>query len=76
MSKVFTRDTPSYVSGHLKQVWKESIRNVMRNRADTRDQEVRNGPTDRQTDSLNPIYHTPHTTQQQLRFWMEYLRDP
>ena len=34
-SKVITCDTPSHVSNHLYQIWKESIQNYRRYRADT-----------------------------------------
>ena len=34
-SKVITCDTPSHASGHLYQIWKESIQNCRRYRVDT-----------------------------------------
>ena len=57
-SKVIAHDTPSHASDHLCLIWKESIQNCRRYRADTAC--GTDGRTDRRTDRVKPIY--PPTT--------------
>ena len=57
-SKVVVHDTPSHASDHLCLIWKESIQNCRRYRADTAC--GTDGRTDRRTDGVKPIY--PPTT--------------
>ena len=77
-SKVITCDTPSHASNHLYQIWKESIQNYRRNRADTIFKVKAKWPWKYRSRSRSKVitYNTPSNANDDLcQIWKEYKQN-
>ena len=75
-SKVITCDTPSHASNHLYQIWKESIQNYRRYRADTIFKVKAEWPWKYRSRSKVIICNTPSNANDDLwQIWKEYKQN-
>ena len=75
-SKVITCDTPSHASNHLYQIWKESIQNYRRNRADTIFKVKAEWPWKYRSRSKVITCNTPSNANEDLcQIWKEYKQN-